>query len=147
MTLLIETPEDQEPPGTGLPAGPQAIKASPTRKATSMLRRELSEKELTSPAAQRFMLDEIERLDRENTELAGYRNRFHDADKMAAILQEKQNISISHEIVSIACVTIGGALLGYAPSVWPAQPTTGAVALAFGGVLVLGGIIAKAVKS
>lgn len=92
------------------------------------------------------MLDEIDRLEDDNTELTGYRSRFYEADKKAAIFEQKHTVSIAHEIISVSCITVGGAALGYAPAVWATQPT-GAIALVFGTVLVLGGIIAKAVKS
>lgn len=146
MTINPEAPEDQEPAGTGPRPGTEPTKGKARRKALSSLRRELSDKELLSPAVQKLLLDEIDRLEEENTELAGYRSQFHSADKDAAVLRQKQATSIAHEIISMSCITVGGAALGYAPSVWVAQPT-GAIALAFGVVLVFGGIVAKAVKS
>lgn len=146
MSINAEAPEDQEPPGLSPKPGPEPTKGKVRRKALTSLRRELSDKELLSPAVQKLLLDEIDRLEEDNTELAGYRSRFHDADKKAAILQQKQTTSIAHEIISLSCITVGGAAIGYAPSVWASQPT-GGVALAFGVVLVLGGIVAKAVKS
>lgn len=137
-----EAPEDVELPGIPehLPAEP---KKSHSRRALTTARRELSDKELLSPVIPKMLLDEIDRLEEDKTELAGFRNRFYDADKKVAVLEQKQKIDIAQEIVSLTCLTIGGAALGYAPSVWASQPT-GAIALGFGIVLVLGGIIAKA---
>ncbi len=91
-------------------------------------------------------LDEIDRLENEQVELSGFRTRFHDADKRAAVLEQKNSINIGQEIVSTACITIGGALLGYAPSVWANQPT-GALALICGAILVVLGIVAKVVRA
>ena len=146
MAANPEAPEDQEPPGPGPMPGAEPTKGKARRRALASLRRELSDKELLSPAVQKLLLDEIDRLEEDNTELGGYRSRFHEADKKAAVLQQKQTISIAQEIISLSCITVGGAALGYAPSVWSSQPT-GGIALAFGVVLVMGGIIAKASKS
>jgi hypothetical protein len=141
-----EAPEDQGPTEVPPQQGVEPAKGKSRRKALTSLRRELSDKELLSPAVQKLLLDEIDRLEEENTELAGYRSRFYDADKKAAVLNQKQNINGAHEIISLACITIGGAALGYAPSVWSSQPT-GAISLIFGLVLVVAGILAKAIKS
>lgn len=146
MAINTEAPEDQEPAGSRPPPGSEPTKGKFRRKALASLRRELSDKELLSPAVQKLLLDEIDRLEDDNTELAGYRSRFYEADKKAAILEQKHTASIAHEIISISCITVGGAAIGFAPSVWSTQPT-GAIALAFGVVLVLGGVVAKAVKS
>jgi hypothetical protein len=138
----IEAPEDAE-----LPEQPENLPAEAkkprSRRALGSARRELNDKELLSPAIPKMLLDEIDRLEEEKTELAGFRSRFYDADKKVAVLEQRQKISLAQEIVSLACLTVGGAALGYAPSVWSSQPT-GAIALGFGIVLVLGGIIAKA---
>lgn len=143
MTISnTEAPEDAEIPDTPehVPAEP---KKSRSRRALTTARRELSDRELLSPVVPKMLLDEIDRLEEENTELAGFRSRFYDADKKVAVLERKQTISMAQEIISLTCLTVGGAALGYAPSVWSSQPT-GAIALGFGIVLVLGGIVAKA---
>jgi hypothetical protein len=144
--MATNEPPDQEPPGPPPVPGPEPAKSKSRRKALSTLRRELSDQELLSPAVQKLLLDEIDRLEEDNTELSGYRGRFHEADKRAAILEHKSRVSAAHEIISISCITIGGAAIGYAPSVWATQPS-GYIALAFGVVLVVCGVVAKAVKS
>jgi len=137
-----EAPEDAELPEAPEHSPAEAKKSRP-RRALISARRELNDKELLSPAIPKMLLDEIDRLEEEKTELAGFRSRFYDADKKVAVLEQRQRISLAQEIVSLTCLTVGGAALGYAPSVWSSQPT-GAIALGFGIVLVLGGIIAKA---
>lgn len=125
---------------------PQLIsKGTSGRKSFAKLRRELSDDELSSSAVQRMLIDEIERLDAERIELSSFRNRFHDSDKRAAILEERFKGKISIEIVHIACMTTGAAALGYAPSIWQAGPA-GWMAAIFGVVLILAGLAAKAVK-
>lgn len=66
-------------------AGSTPVKV-PDRKvhrAYSKVRRELSEDELVTPGAQRLLLDELDRLQRQVDELAAYRTQFHEADKRA----------------------------------------------------------------
>lgn len=115
------------------------------RRSFSKLRRELDEDELNTPAVQKLLIDDIERLERENNELVDYRDRYYQANTEKAVLNQKLRSSISQEIVSVVCMTVGAAALGYAPALWSNQPA-GWIAIAFGGVLILGGILAKAVR-
>ncbi len=145
MATVPELP-DTEPPTSPKEAEPEQPKGKSKRKAFASLRRELNDKELSSPAVQKLLLDEIDRLEDNNIELCGFRGRFYDADKRAAILEEKSKIRVSNEVVSTACITVGAAALGYAPAVWASQPT-GFICIVFGLLLVILGIVAKAVKS
>ena len=115
------------------------------RRAFTNVRRELSDEELSSPAIQRMLIDDIERLEKEKFELIECREKYHEADKRASILQEKVNRSVTQEIVFAVCLTVGAASLGYAPSVWSAQPT-GWISIAFGLILIGGGIASRMVK-
>lgn len=115
------------------------------RRAFTNVRRELSDEELLSPALQRILIDDIERLEKEKFELGEYRERFYSVDKKSAILEEKVKVSISQEVIFSVCLTVGAAALGYAPSVWASQPT-GYMSIAFGIVLIIGGIASKVVK-
>ena len=146
MSAIPDAPEDQEPQPSSSQPAPEPAKSRSSRRALSSLRRELSDKELLSPAVQKLLLDEIDRLEGEHAELSGFRGRFHEADKRAAVLEQKNSINTGQEIVSITCITIGGALIGYAPSVW-ASPPTGAVVLISGAVLIVLGVVAKVVRA
>lgn len=139
------TQPDQEPSEPDDVEQSTASKGKSARRSFSKLRRELSDEELSSPAVQRMLLDEIERLDNELIEVHHFRNRFHTCDKDLAALQERFKSKVSIEVVHVACIVLGGVALGYATSNWGSQPI-GWIALVFGAVLVLAGIIAKAVK-
>lgn len=146
--MTINELPDQEPLAESITASPEPAKAKARRKALSNLRRELSDQELTSPAVQKLLLDEIDRLEEDNTELVGYRGRFYESDKRAAVLEQKSRVSVAYEIISLSCITVGGAAIGYAPSAWTVeQQPSGYMFLVFGIVLVIGGVVAKAVKS
>jgi hypothetical protein len=115
------------------------------RRAFTNVRRELSDEELSSPAVQRMLIDDIERIEKEKNELSEYQVKFHEADKKSAILEEKVKSSVSQEVIFSVCLTVGSAALGYAPSVWSTQPT-GWISIVFGVVLIIGGIASKVVK-
>jgi hypothetical protein len=134
--------EPQEPIGD---QPPLATKGTSGRKSFAKLRRELSDDELASPAVQRMLIDEIERLDSERIDLSSFRTKYHDSDKRVGVLEEKFKGKIAIEIIHVACITVGAAALGYAPSIWQNQPTAWMAAI-FGLVLVLAGLVARAVK-
>ncbi|WP_287591786.1 hypothetical protein ACS18Q_17510 [Vibrio sp. Vf1514] len=136
-------PQEDAPSAGGDESG--SLKGSKRRSFTK-LRRELEEEELNSPAVQKLLIDEIERLERENIDLVNYQDKYYQVDKAKAVLDQKLKTSISQEIISGVCMTVGAASLGYAPTLWAHQPS-GWIAIIFGGVLIVGGIIAKAVKS
>lgn len=62
--------------------------------------REITDGELSSPVARKFLLAEVDRLEEENHLLRDYQDRFHDADKRAALLANSVRMNISSEIVS-----------------------------------------------
>ena len=115
------------------------------RQSLSRIRRELSDEELSSPAIQRMLVDEIERLERDNAGLCDFRDQFHSMDKRAALLEERSKKSLSGEIIFGVCLTIGAAAIGYAPAAWSSHPS-GWLSLIFGGFLVAGGIASRMVQ-
>lgn len=133
---------DQEP---DTPAGSALVPVSKSRMSLTRVRRELTDDELGSPAVQKMLIDEIERLERESSELADFRDRFYDADKRAAIILEREKKSISGEVIFGVCLSVGAAAVGYAPAVW-STPPQGPIALVFGAVLMIGGIVSRLVK-
>ena len=98
-----------------------------------------------SPAVQRLLIEDLERLERQNAELQDYRVRFHAGDKRVAVLEEKTKKSLAGEIVFGVMITVGAAALGFSPSIWGQQPAGGLLIL-FGGVLILGGIVSRVVQ-
>ena len=135
--------QDVQPEDTGAVAARAPV--SKVRRALSSLKRELSDDDLASPGTQKMLLEELERLTEENSSLSSFRSLFHESDKKVAILGEKQKKNISFEVISGACLAIGSASLGYAPSVWD-HPPSGPILIAFGVVLTIGGVVAKAIR-
>jgi hypothetical protein len=139
--MAEEEQADLEPESAGTE---QITEVPKGRRSLSKIKRELTEDELKSPAVQKLLIDELERLERNNGELTDYRDRFYSTDKKLCVLEEKLKKSLSSEIISSACFVIGAAALGYAPALWNNQPA-GWISVVFGGGLITAGIWAKAV--
>lgn len=114
--------------------------------AYSGLNRALTLEELAAPGVKKLLLEERERLQEDNSLLRAYEEKFHASDKEVAVLRGKLTRSNAWEILSVGCFVIGAAALGYVPAVWNAQPT-GWIMLVGGALLIVIGIVAKAVKS
>lgn len=131
---------DQEPkPSEGVQATP---------KGTQFLKkgyRDLDESELATPAAVRFLLADIDRLNGEVSELKPFRDRSFQLEKAVAILEEKTKSTLSFEILSAAGLAIGAAMVGYSRYLWDSSPT-GYFALGVGLLLMAGGLVARLVK-
>ncbi len=111
-------------------------------RAFSRLRREVSEEELTSPGAVRLLLAHLDRTDEQVAELAGYRDRFYQADKERAILQERLKTKIAAEIIFATCLTVGAALIGFSPGLWSTAPY-GWISIILGSLLIAGGVVSR----
>lgn len=108
-------------------------------------RRLLSEEELSTPAARRFLISEIERLDT----LCGDQQRFvqsyHDQRVTIATLTESSRTSRWGEILSFVCLSVGSAGLGAAPSYLslPGATSIGLVFMGLSAILVIVGVASR----
>ncbi|HEX8245574.1 MAG TPA: hypothetical protein VF541_18830 [Longimicrobium sp.] len=94
---------------------------------------------------QKLILDDLERADAECDQLRSYVNRFHEADKRAAILEERLHTNNAIEVLFGSGVGLGGAVMGLAPLFWNEQPK-GVLALSLGLLLILAAVTARVVK-
>ena len=124
---------DLEPPEDNT-----ALRNVKGRQALSNVRRELSEDEMKSPAVQRMLLDELDRLETEVDELRQFKGKFHSADKDAAVLRERLHASLARD----GGLIFGAAIIGVAPSLWSIPPATW-IAASIGTALVLCALVAK----
>jgi hypothetical protein len=115
------------------------------RQALRDLRRELSNEDLASPGVQKMLLDELGRADDDCDVLRGYVTRFHDADKRAAVLEEKLRTQTALEVACGVGIGLGGAIMGLAPSFWNSQPL-GYLTLLVGFLFIVGAAIARVIK-
>ena len=112
------------------------------RPALSNLRRELSEEELGSQGVARMLLDALDRSETEVGELMEFRDKFHSADKEAAVAREKLRALVARDVARDVGLAFGAALIGLAPSAWSVQPIGWIVAV-FGALLLVGFAVAK----
>lgn len=121
------------------------MQAPKPRRALSRLKRELSDEELGSTGVQKLLLDSLEQAREENSELKSFRDKFYECDKQVGVLKEKFKTDVAVEVVSIGSLAIGAAAIVYAPVAWAHQPD-GWIALGFGIVLTIVGIVAKVIR-
>jgi hypothetical protein len=110
----------------------------------SRIRREISEEDLASPAVQRILLGEVDKLQSQVTELQEIESQFHSVDKKAAILEEKLKAVNSHEVLYSLSLTIGSIIIGLSSMIW--EKGYGWAAIAIGSILVVGGIASRVIK-
>ena len=115
------------------------------RKAFKNVRRELSDDELSLPAVQRLLIDEIDRLEQVNMELSGFQVRFFEADKNSAVLDEKLKANVAQDIIFGVCLTVGASLISVSLS-YGIRETPSLVTLAAGLILIGAGIASKVAK-
>lgn len=135
--------DEVQPDDSG--AKPVSSQEPKTRRALSRLKRELTDEELNSSGVPKLLLDSLERAEEENAELKSFRDKYYESDKQKAILGEKLKTRVALEIVSTGCVAVGAAAIVYAPVGWEHQPN-GEIALGFGIVMTIVGIVAKVVR-
>ena len=142
------TLEDGEgPAGPIPPKGPRAFRN---------ISRELTEDDLAnpSPAIQKLLLNEIDRLEIVNEEHKHYMERFHEADKEVAVLKQKADkevavlkqqsrTALALDIVFGGCLTVGGSVIGLSREGQQFELIVGGG----GVVMLLIGIVAKAVPA
>jgi hypothetical protein len=92
-----------------------------------------------------MLLDELEKAEAQCETMQAYMTRFHEADKRAAVLEERQRPANAVEVAFGVGVGLGGAIMGLAPTFWENQPE-GWLALAVGFLLIVGATVVRIVK-
>lgn len=118
------------------------------RRSFTKLRRELNEEELSSPAVQKLLIDEIERLESENSSLSELASKYYDVDKTVAVLQEKDKQNVAMEVMSSVGLALGAVALGSGPSIWSLESSEalGWFTMGIGVVLMAASVITKFVR-
>jgi hypothetical protein len=122
-----------------------AIATTGKRQAFRDIRRELQEQELSSPGVQKLLLEELENADARCEILEAYVERFHEADKRAAVLEEKLRTQTAFDILFVVVVGLGCAIVGLTPLFWDTT-SKGPITLVVGLLLVAGATGARIVK-
>ncbi|MGB9072507.1 MAG: hypothetical protein WCC22_07520 [Terriglobales bacterium] len=122
-----------------------AVATTGRRQVFREIRREMDEGDLASKGVQKLLLNELETSEGECEVMRAYIERYHEADKRAAVLEEHLKSNTGMEIMFAVGLTIGGVCIGWAPTLWDGS-SKGPIALAIGVVLVVGSGVAKAFK-
>lgn len=112
------------------------------RQSFASVRRDLSESELGSAGVPKMLLDDIDRLEREVSELRTFRDRYYEKSEDCAVLKEKRIKSLAMEVIHVTCLSSGSIAIAYAPNIWSQQPIAG-ICLGVGLILVGGALVAK----
>lgn len=110
------------------------------------MKRELSEDELSTTGVKKMLIEELDRVDQENSDLKQYRDKFYDVQKDKAVLESRLTVQRKMELISTGCIAVGAAALVYVPEAWQHQPD-GWICLVFGMIATTVGTVAKAVKA
>lgn len=138
---LPSASDDRKPPPPE-----SAVPATGGRAALRDVRRQLTDEELKNPGVQKLLLDMLQETDDEREGLRSYVDRFHDADKTAAVLRETVKTHTAIEIFFGVGVGLGGAIIGLSPFFWGTKPGYGVITGIVGLSLMIGSTIGRAVK-
>jgi len=92
--------------------------SSGKRQSFRNIARQLDEKELCHPGTVKLIVENLEHADAECDDLRTFVERFHDADKTSAVLQEKLKTEKAVEIAFGAGVGIGCSMISIGICVW-----------------------------
>jgi hypothetical protein len=121
----------------------------------SNIQRSITEEDLKSPAVQRILLSEVDKLESKANNLEtslkesnllniSIRESFHSVDKEKSILEEKLKTNKAQEVLYSFCLTSGSIIIGLSKIVW--EQGLGGIFLAIGLFLIIGGLITKIIK-
>ena len=142
---VIEAPEADAAARPSSNPAPLTIAPTGKRQAFRDIRRQLQETELASPGVQRLLLEDLERAEGQCDILQGYVDRYHEADKRAAVLLEKVRTQTAIEIYFGVGLGVGCAIIGLAPSFWDTT-SKGPITLTVGILLVIGATLGRLIK-
>jgi hypothetical protein len=143
-----EIEEDREEESGGGPVGTATLQKADVakrHKAFRNIRYDLTEEELASPGVQRMILNEAEELLSRVEKLEVFQDKYYEADKARAVLTEGKKTSTAIDIINGFCIAGGASLMSIAPAFW-ADGSKGSILLIVGGLFIVCGIAAKAVK-
>jgi hypothetical protein len=136
-----------------VPASPASTPVTGRRQAFDDVLTPLTPQELSSPGTQKIILYMLQQAQSENDQLEGYRERFNDADKRAAILEEQlkaeRKTSVTVEIIIIGGTTLGGAVFAagfYFLGKTPPEPGAADLSFIVGLLMIAGAIAARVAK-
>lgn len=151
--MADQTPP-QVPEGQGQESGeapaPKPVGSAPLagkRQALRNLVRTMSDAELTAPGTVKLLIDDLEQAEAEREYFKAFVERYHAADKDAAVLTERLKPAKALDVMFGVGVGLGGAILGLAPFFWErGKDHQAVVACLLGVALIIGATIGRMVQ-
>lgn len=112
--------------------------------AFSKIDRQITESDLHSSGTLRWLLNEHDEYKECIKQLDEYKSKYYICDKAKSIAEEKLKSNTSFEVLYSFVLSAGSALIGIFPTISQDAPKW--MVLVIGGVLLIGGVIAKCVK-
>jgi hypothetical protein len=109
------------------------------------LERNLTPEDLSSEGAKKLLLDKLFAAMAECARLRGFEGRFHEADKLVAVQNQRLNTRVALDIAWSTSIALGTMLLGATASLWELKAYLGQGAIVVGGVLIVIGILIRVV--
>jgi hypothetical protein len=107
--------------------------------------RQLTDVELAHPGVHKLILEDWEKAETECENLRTYVDKFHEADKKCAVLEEQIKSNRAMEILFSVCLSLGSILLGATPYFWDGG-AKGIMIVSAGIVLMIGAVISRVFK-
>lgn len=144
--VSLEDKTQPRPPSVGETATPAEPltedRTSPSgRQVFRSVGREMTDTELSSPAAVKLLLDMLDQAEASRDEYKSFVDRFYQADKRAALAEEKQRGNKALDICFGVGTALGGILAGASQSFWartPPETVTGNTLFGVGALMILG---------
>jgi len=139
------------PTSAATPApAPTATPTSGRKQAFDDVMLPLTNEDLASPGTQKVILFMLTQSQTENVQLSGFVERFHEADKRAALLQQQcdseRRTSNAIDVIALGGTTLGGiifALGGYFLGKNPADTASAVISFLVGIAVFVVAIVAK----
>jgi len=122
------------------------IQAKGEHRAWSSIGRTLTAKELASSGAQKLLLEDVERLYKENSRIPTLVEDLHEAKLETCRLNARLDKTKSIEIASAAMSNVGAVLIGFGPFAWDKIKLVTFVLVVLGIALLISGIMIQRIS-
>jgi hypothetical protein len=145
-TTTPDQAEQKEVPSSSSPATPISAPVTGQRVAFKDLKRQLTPDELSNTGTQKLILDALICAEEERNDLKAELkiivSKYHDADKLASVLDQKLKTNKANEVLFGVLVGFGCGCIGLAPFFWD-NKVQGIIALTLGVVATVIGTLCR----
>ena len=131
-------------PGTTLRASIKSVSLK-TGQSFRNIPREIHLSDLRNPGVQKLLLETLANAEAKCKALESFVERYHEADKRAAVLEEKLKANAMIDISFTVEMAVGGLILGLVPTFWDGT-AKGPIVLAAGLIFFVYSVIGRIVR-